>query len=51
LQITRRFERRQLARGDEMIAVPTLVREAPQPIKKLIGTCQTPSPSSSACNY
>ena len=27
----------QLARGDEIIAVPTLVRKLPEPIKKLIG--------------
>ena len=27
----------QLARGDQIIAVPTLVRKLPQPIKKIIG--------------
>jgi circadian clock protein KaiB len=31
------IERPQLARGDEIIAVPTLVRKLPEPIKKLIG--------------
>jgi circadian clock protein KaiB len=31
------FERPQLARGEEIIAVPTLVRRPPAPIKKLIG--------------
>jgi circadian clock protein KaiB len=31
------LERPQLARGDEIIAVPTLVRKLPEPIKKLIG--------------
>jgi circadian clock protein KaiB len=31
------LERPQLARGDEIIAVPTLVRRLPEPIKKLIG--------------
>ena len=30
-------ERPQLARGDEIIAVPTLVRQLPQPITKIIG--------------
>ena len=27
----------QLARGDQIIAVPTLVRKLPQPLKKIIG--------------
>jgi circadian clock protein KaiB len=27
----------QLARGDQILAVPTLVRRLPQPIKKIIG--------------
>jgi circadian clock protein KaiB len=27
----------QLARGDEIIAVPTLVRKLPQPIRRIIG--------------
>jgi circadian clock protein KaiB len=27
----------QLARGDEIIAVPTLVRQLPQPIRRIIG--------------
>ena len=31
------LERPQLARGDEIIAVPTLVRKLPEPITKLIG--------------
>ena len=31
------LEHPQLARGDEIVAVPTLVRELPEPIKKLIG--------------
>jgi circadian clock protein KaiB len=31
------LEHPQLARGDEIIAVPTLVRKLPEPIKKLIG--------------
>ena len=31
------LEQPQLARGDEIIAVPTLVRKLPEPIKKLIG--------------
>ena len=30
-------ERPQLARGDEIIAVPTLVRHLPEPITKIIG--------------
>jgi len=31
------IEHPQLARGDQIIAVPTLVRKLPEPIKKLIG--------------
>ncbi len=31
------LERPQLARGDEIIAIPTLVRKLPQPITKVIG--------------
>ena len=31
------LERPQLARGDEIVAVPALVRKLPEPIKKLIG--------------
>ena len=31
------LEHPQLARGDEIVAVPTLVRRLPEPIKKLIG--------------
>lgn len=31
------LERPQLARGDEIIAVPTLVRKLPEPIKQIIG--------------
>jgi circadian clock protein KaiB len=27
----------QLARGDQVIAIPTLVRRLPQPIRKIIG--------------
>jgi circadian clock protein KaiB len=28
----------QLAKGDQILAIPTLVRKLPQPIKKIIGT-------------
>ena len=31
------LENPQLARGDEIIAVPTLVRKLPQPVRKIIG--------------
>ena len=31
------LERPQLAQGDEIIAIPTLVRKLPEPITKLIG--------------
>jgi circadian clock protein KaiB len=31
------LKRPQLAKGDQIVAVPTLVRELPQPVKKIIG--------------
>ena len=31
------MENPQLARGDQIIAIPTLVRSLPQPVRKLIG--------------
>ncbi len=31
------LERPQLARGDQIFAVPTLVRKLPEPVKKIIG--------------
>jgi circadian clock protein KaiB len=31
------LERPQLARGDQIIAIPTLVRKLPQPVRKIIG--------------
>jgi len=35
-------ENPQLARGDEIIAVPTLVRKLPQPLRKMIGGLSAP---------
>src|SRR5271170_525990 len=31
------LERPQLARGDQIVAIPTLVRKLPQPVRKIIG--------------
>jgi circadian clock protein KaiB len=31
------LEKPQLARGDQILAVPTLVRQLPEPIRKIIG--------------
>jgi circadian clock protein KaiB len=31
------FKNPQLAKGDQILAIPTLVRKLPQPIKKIIG--------------
>ena len=31
------MENPQLARGDQIVAVPTLVRKLPQPVRKIIG--------------
>jgi len=32
-----------LAAGDEIVAIPTLVRKLPTPVRKIIGRCLTPS--------
>src|SRR5690348_4448259 len=37
IEIIDLFENPQLARGDQIIAVPTLVRRLPTPMKKIIG--------------
>lgn len=31
------FEKPQLAEGDQIVAIPTLVRKLPEPIRKIIG--------------
>ena len=31
------MEHPQLARGDQIVAVPTLIRKLPQPVRKIIG--------------
>jgi circadian clock protein KaiB len=37
IEIVDLLERPQLARGDQILAVPTLVRRLPPPMKKIIG--------------
>lgn len=37
IQVIDLLERPTLARGDQIIAVPTLVRRPPTPVKKIIG--------------
>jgi len=37
IEIVDLLENPQLARGDQILAVPTLVRRLPEPIKKIIG--------------
>lgn len=37
IEIIDLLENPQLARGDQILAVPTLVRRLPEPIKKIIG--------------
>lgn len=37
LEIIDLLEKPQLARGDQILAVPTLVRRLPEPVKKIIG--------------
>jgi circadian clock protein KaiB len=37
LEIIDLLQKPQLARGDQILAVPTLVRRLPEPVKKIIG--------------
>jgi circadian clock protein KaiB len=37
IEIVDLLENAQLAKGDQILAIPTLVRKLPQPIKKIIG--------------
>jgi circadian clock protein KaiB len=37
LEIIDLLEQPQLARGDQILAIPTLVRRLPEPVKKIIG--------------
>ena len=37
IEVIDRLENPQLARGDQILAVPTLVRQLPEPVKKIIG--------------
>jgi circadian clock protein KaiB len=37
LEIVDLLQKPQLARGDQILAVPTLVRRLPEPVKKIIG--------------
>jgi circadian clock protein KaiB len=37
MEVVDLLERPQLAEGDQILAVPTLVRRLPEPIKKIIG--------------
>ena len=38
IEVVDLLERPQLARGDQIVAVPTLVRRLPPPVKKIIGS-------------
>jgi circadian clock protein KaiB len=37
IEVVDLLEHPQLARGDQILAIPTLVRKLPQPIRKIIG--------------
>jgi circadian clock protein KaiB len=37
LEIVDLLQKPQLARGDQILAIPTLVRRLPEPVKKIIG--------------
>lgn len=37
IEVVDLLERPQLAAGDEIVAVPTLVRQLPEPLRKIIG--------------
>lgn len=37
IEVVDLLEKPQLAKGDEIVAIPTLVRKLPQPIRKIVG--------------
>ena len=37
IEVVDLMEKPQLARGDQIVAIPTLVRKLPQPVRKIIG--------------
>lgn len=37
IEIVDLLERPQLAKGDQILAIPTLVRKLPEPVRKIIG--------------
>jgi circadian clock protein KaiB len=37
IEVTDLLEQPQLAEGDQILAIPTLVRKVPEPIRKIIG--------------
>ena len=37
IEIVDLLEKPQLARGDQIVAIPTLVRKLPEPIRKIVG--------------
>jgi circadian clock protein KaiB len=37
IEVVDLLERPQLARGDQIVAIPTLVRKLPEPVRKIIG--------------
>ena len=39
-----------LARDDQIVAIPTLVRRLPEPMRRSSATCRTPTSCSSGCN-
>ena len=45
------LENPRLAQGDQIVAIPTLVRKLPEPVRKIMGTCRTPSVRWWACNF
>jgi circadian clock protein KaiB len=42
IEIIDLLENPQLAKGDQILAIPTLVRKLPEPVRKIIGACPTP---------
>ena len=45
-----RSRTRSLARGDQIVAIPTLVRKLPEPIRKIVGDLSNTERRSSACS-
>src|SRR5438128_10546650 len=42
IEVIDRLEHPEMARGDQIVAIPTLVIKLPQPVRKILGELSTP---------